>query len=122
MRTRHCCIDTAIVETRCDQQLRRYLMLRDATLYLGRGTEAFTANVVVTGIDCDHFGPLLRAGKVLEADVEIEDGCYRLIDLNRADHARQRAHAHDRALDDDRRRVALAGHQATAAIHRAQRA
>lgn len=122
MRTQHCCIDTAVVETRCDQQLRRYLLLRDATLFLGRGTRPVTVNVVVTGVDCDHFGPLLRAGKVVEADVEIADGCYRLVDVRRRQHADEREHARRASLRADRDRIAAARLQADEVIHRAQRA
>lgn len=122
MRIQHCCIDTAVVETRCDQQLRRYLLLRDATLFLGRGTRPVSVNVVVTGIDCDHFGPLLRSGQVVEADVEIADGCYRLVDVRRRQHACEREDARRAALRTDRDRVAAARMQADEAIHRAQRA
>jgi len=122
MRIQHCCIDTSVVETRCDQQLRRYLLLRDATLFLGRGTRPVTVNVVVTGLDCDHFGPLLRAGRVVEADVEIADGCYRLVDVRRRQHVDEREDARRAAVRVARDRVAAARAQADEAIHRAQRA
>lgn len=122
MRIQHCCIDTSVIETRCDQQLRRYLVLRDATLFLGRGTLPMNVNVVVTGIDCDHFGPLLRTGQVLEADIEIADGCYRLVDVRRRQHADERQDARRAAIRADRDRIAAARAQADEAIRRAQRA
>jgi len=122
MRIQHCCIDASVVETRCDQQLRRYLLLRDATLFLGRGTRPVTVNVVVTGLDCDHFGPLLRAGRVVEADVEIADGCYRLVDVRRRQHVDEREDARRAAVRVARDRVAAARAQANEAICRAQRA
>jgi len=122
MRTQHCCIDTSVVETRCDQQLRRYLVLRDATLFLGGHTRAITANVVVTGVDCDHFGPLLRSGEVVEADVEIADGCYRLVDVRRRQHADERETAQRRAVRAERDRIAEARALTVAVLGRALRA
>lgn len=120
MRIQHCCIDATQVEARCDQQLRRYLLLRDATLYLGANSREIVANVVVTGVDCDYFGPALRAGRIVEADVEIAEGCYRLVDLDRTRHAMQRAIHQDRLEDAARRDRADARRLASSVLRRAQ--
>lgn len=120
MRITPCFIDSAIVESRCDHRLRRYLMVRDATLKLPN-REAITANVVITGIDCDHFGPLLRAGQTISADVIEEDGCYFLTDPLRRQHADDRAYARQQALETERARVADARELAGLMIGRALR-
>lgn len=122
MRTMPCFIDSAIVETRCDQRLRRYLLLRDATLMLPGASEAINANVVVTGIDCDHFGPLLRRGDTIEADVVVEDGCYFLVDRRPSQHADDRAYARQAAIDAARALAEDAMSLAQAALRRAVRA
>ncbi|MFZ3481981.1 hypothetical protein [Sphingomonas sp. 3-13AW] len=122
MRLQRCCIDAPVVEQRCDQQLRRYLDLRQATLYLGKGTVPFRADVIVTGIDCDHFGPLLRAGDIVEADVEIADDRYRLVDRHRRQHAEDRAYASQQAQDAEQAQADEAHTLAVDLIWRAQRA
>lgn len=58
--------------------LRRYLVLEDATVFFGHGSRDITANVVVTGIDIDAMMPELEAVEAIFVNLEMsEDGAYR---------------------------------------------